>query len=598
MYDKYSVGDIIAAFVEGARFDASAIALLNAPYFLILIWPLKNNIEKSFARFWLKLLFVLSNSLFLSLNIFDAEYYKFIGRRLTAGSFAISKDINDQFFQIFLSYWYFSLLMILTLPVLWWLYDLFSKKKRTPSSFWIFRLGRFVFLLALLALVIRGGSQSYPLTVAHAFIGNKPELAQLRLNSTLTIIKSTKTEGLPAINYFESDEIAAQILKRNSQLAEPVFDTPPNIVFIILESFHLEYMGLDKTTSVSHTPFLDSLAEKSAYFKYNFANGRRSIDALPSILAGIPALMREPLITSTYQSTTYTGLPSVLVNNGYQTAFFHGGHDGTMFFDVMANMLGFQQYFGSNGYPDKADRDGKWGIFDEPFLQYAAQTISTFQQPFMSTIFTLSSHHPYTIPDKYKDQFLEGPLKIHQAIEYADFSLKKFFETAEKMPWFANTLFVITADHTGEAETTKFQSAIGMFRVPLLFYYPKSSTPNSGDLKLHTEQISQHIDIMPTVLNLVGIEAKHAKFGHSLMTDAPSFALLYRDSNYLLIGPTYAIVQDPFKGLAIYDWQDDWDLDHKLDPEEVGDSFGEMEAQLKANIQLFNNGLIKNNLSR
>ena len=101
MYSKYSVADIFAGFLEGARFDASAIALLNAPYFLILIWPLRHNIEKSLANIWLKIFFVLSNAVFISFNIFDAEYYKFIGRRLTVGSFAISKDINDQFFKYF-----------------------------------------------------------------------------------------------------------------------------------------------------------------------------------------------------------------------------------------------------------------------------------------------------------------------------------------------------------------------------------------------------------------------------------------------------------------------------------------------------------------
>ena len=185
------------------------------------------------------------------------------------------------------------------------------------------------------------------------------------------------------------------------------------------------------------TPFLDSLG---CFFKYNLANGRRSIDAMPSIFAGIPAWMPCPLLL--YQGNKLSPIPKLFADIGYETAFFHGGENGTMFFDVMADMFGFKHYFGSQEYPDKADHDGHWGIYDEPFLQFTVDKLREMDKPFFAGIFTLSSHQPYSIPAQYEDHFKKGSLDIHESIQCLKTALPAAKESYE------DTLFIITADYT------------------------------------------------------------------------------------------------------------------------------------------------------
>ena len=104
-------------------------------------------------------------------------------------------------------------------------------------------------------------------------------------------------------------------------------------------------------------------------------------------------------------------------------------------------------------YGHDEDFDGNWGIYDGPFLQRAVHEMDRLKEPFLSTIFTLSSHHPYSIPPAIKSQFPEGPLPIHASVRYTDACLRDFFTTAARSTWYSNTVFIITADHTAEAET-------------------------------------------------------------------------------------------------------------------------------------------------
>jgi phosphoglycerol transferase MdoB-like AlkP superfamily enzyme len=588
LYESMPLAQLAHTFGLGARFDLSAILILNFPYLLFSIWPFEKDLEQTAWSPILKFWFVLSNGVLLFFNIADVEYFQFIGRRLTVSSFAISQDIGEQFFQTLTYYWYFSILSLFLFAGLWWLYGKGAGKLKQSSSSVFIRATRFLLLLSLISIGIRGGTQPKPLNAVHAYQKHSNNQAQLMLNSTFTILKSYKSTGLQPLTYYKDwDQLVEQI--PHSPLGKPVFETKPNVVIIILESFNLEYTGLIPGYD-SYTPFLDQLSKRGKSFTLNFANGRRSIDALPSIIAGIPTLMDDPLIASNYRSTNMVGLPKILKEHGYANAFFHGGHDGTMYFDVLTELLGFEAYFGSNAYNNPQDDDGRWGIFDEPFLQYSAKQISTLKEPFMATAFTLSSHHPYTIPGQYADQFEVGTMAIHPSIRYADFALKRFFETASQMPWYKNTLFVLTADHTSKSEYPEFQSTVGIHRVPLIFFHPQQSLPLA-----HLDLPSQHIDIMPTILDLIGIEGARAHFGHSLRQEAPRQALFYRsDSYYLLQGKTLQRLDSEGHEMS-YLWQEDQELTSPSSPARAE----ELEAQrrLRAYVQYFHNGLIENKLN-
>ncbi|MBK6988266.1 MAG: sulfatase-like hydrolase/transferase [Bacteroidetes bacterium] len=140
-----------------------------------------------------------------------------------------------------------------------------------------------------------------------------------------------------------------------------------------------------------------------------------------------------------------------------------------MGFDNFAKQRATIDILGAQEYNDDSDFDGSWGIYDEPFLKRTTEELTKIDNPFFATIFTLSSHHPYEIPKKYESTFEKGTLPIHKSIRYADHSLKIFFEQASTLPWFKNTLFVITADHTATSDSPYYQNRQGMYSIPLLF---------------------------------------------------------------------------------------------------------------------------------
>jgi len=583
----YFAGDesFAIAFLHGARFDISAIVTLNSLYLILILLGLEAN----YPRF-LRWLYVLPNSIFVFANLGDALYFPFSAARLSVGSFAISQDIFNQAPQLLFHYWYLG---AGTLVTGFFLYVAHGTSNLFPFTEFNRKITIFIAhtsIFILLIVAVRGGLQAKPLAVGHAYLYGTPKHVTLTLNSTFTLFKSKRSEKLTRHHFFSD---WTQLGLSNSQIDErtPQYDLKTNIVIIILESFGREYMGY-KQPWLGYTPFLDSLAEQSSFIEPAFVNGRRSIDAVPSILAAIPALMTPPLATSEYQTRDLVGLPTMVRSHGYHTAFFHGGHDGTMFFDILATRLGFTDYYGANAYPDQSHDDGRWGIYDEPFLQWTVQKLSEMKSPFFATIFTLTSHHPYKIPESYLKKFPEGNLPIHRSIRYADYALERFFAEARKQTWFDNTLFIITADHTSTSEYKGFQANIGLFRAPILFYHP------SNPVQLQAP-IAQHIDIIPTLSDLLGLKTPpHARFGNSLVNSKPDKSVI------LFSQPYYWLVRDPYLLQAttelttfeVYNWREDPSLSTPIDQFDSEKS-EEWVLELKRKIQYYNNGLIENKLN-
>ena len=102
----------------------------------------------------------------------------------------------------------------------------------------------------------------------------------------------------------------------------------------------------------------------------------------------------------------------LLQKEGYHTSFFHGAKNGSMYFDQFMRTAGVKEFFGLNEYPNQDDYDGTWGIWDEPMLQWMSSKLNGFKQPFFSSIFSLTSHHPFVVPVKYRDQFPKGSVEV------------------------------------------------------------------------------------------------------------------------------------------------------------------------------------------
>ena len=586
---------LVKDFLWGLRFDLSTIAFANAPVIALLCLQPRQH-RQAPLHVLAGILFIGINAFLLACNIVDLEYTKFTGMRITIQTFALSSDIDKQFWQIATYYWYYFLLMVATPLLLGWgywhlAYQPTHQQESKPHS-WSWTITERLLTLLLIALAARGGWQTKPLIPAQAYQDASPQQAILRLNSSFTLIKSIYQNQLEPYRFFGDPEELQQHLGHFQSRPQPAALSPQtNIVLLVLESFSSEYTGRFAGQK-SYTPFLDELGQKGLRLQQSYANGRRSIDAIPSLIAGIPAWMKQAFITSPYQTVELKALPHVLHDAGYQSVFFHGGYPGTMFFDAMAYRFGFDHYVDASAYHGSGER-GHWGVHDEPFLNFTNEYLKGLQRPFLATIFTLSSHHPYEIPKRHKSQFESGTLEIHASISYADYSLRQFFEQAKQSNWYENTLFILTADHTSKLETSYYQTLDGSFDVPIIFYHP------SLDLStILQNKIGQHIDIAPTILDLLGLYQGIMPLGDSLRqqrtAETPPLSILFLGYDYLGISDQYRILFHPPTGWQAFAAQDRH-LQQPLNLEKP--EIVQLIKKFQAKLQYYRNGLIENRLA-
>lgn len=500
------------AFAGGVRFDLSAIGWLYAPWSLLeLLAPLE---RPRWMRILSRSLFHLSNAVCFFLNCVDLEYFGFTLKRSTADLFSIATAGGDlgHLVPVFVKdYWY----VVLAFAASLWLADLAHRRvfrQALPGPlrpWWAWR----VVALVLLVLAGRGGLQYMPLAVLDASSYAPPAYAPLVLNSPFTVMTSI---GKPMIRRMDlmPPEQADRIWPVHHRYGDTAWVPPAtNVVVIVLESFGAAYSArLNPAGTGGYMPFLDSLMGEGMCCTRAYANGRRSIDGIPAVLAAMPKMMEEAFTTSPYSDAPITSLAGVLTAKGYTTSFYHGGRNGTMGFDAFAAHAGFQRYVGRNEYPEPEDDDGVWGIRDRPFLRFHAAQMAAEREPFMSTVFTLSSHHPYHLPPGEAARFKGGTLPIHATLRYTDDALREYFATVAGMPWYARTLFVITADHTADLERNgQLAGSAYDHWIPLLYYMP-GSIPRRAH-----ERVTQQIDILPTVLDLLGHDEPFFSFGASML---------------------------------------------------------------------------------
>jgi phosphoglycerol transferase MdoB-like AlkP superfamily enzyme len=421
----------------------------------------------------------------------------------------------------------------------------------------------------------------------------------LALNTPFALIRSIGKNVFVVPHYFSDEKTLASIYTPIHTPNDSVSMVKKNVVVLIVESFGREYIGalnkdLEGGKYKGYTPYVDALIGKSTTFRYSFCNGRKSIDGMPSILSSIPMFV-EPFILTPSSMNDYTGLAGILGQEGYETAFFHGAQNGSMGFQAFAQKTGFQHYFGRTEYEAAKgtdDFDGTWAIWDEPFLQYYAEEMGKMKQPFMTAVFTASSHHPFVIPEQYKQQFPEGKLEIQKCIRYTDMAIGKFFETASKQPWFQNTIFVLTSDHTNMSDHAYYQTDLGGFCSPIIIYDP--SHPEGQMI----DKIAQQIDILPTVLGMLGYQKPYFGFGIDLL-NTPSedtWAVNYLSGIYQYVKHGYVLQFDGQKSKALYALSDSLMQQNLIHQPSAISHQQLMEQELKAIIQQYMERMIQDRL--
>lgn len=603
LYPNVSVSHLLEMLAGGLRFDLTALLYLNSLYLLFVLLPLPSTIRNHHNYIsTAKWAFWVPNILGFIVNCMDIVYVRFTDRRTTCTVFTeFQNDGNlvSIIWQSMWQYWYVTLFGIALLTLL----ILCTRKQwhvATPRKTWVYYTAEIVLMLATIYFIvigIRGGFGKYtrPITISNAMqYTNTPQETAILLNTPFSLMKSLENTMYIHPHYFNDEEIEELFspihtdeIEENGRLGQV------NVVVLILESFSKEYIGFYNQHIDGYngfTPFLDSLLAQSVTYTHSFASGRKSIDAMPSVLSSIPMLI-EPYVVTPYSTNAVSSLAACLKEEGYATAFFHGAPNGSMGFQAYARSAGFEQYLGMDEYDGIEAFDGTWAIWDEEFLQYYARSMNQMKQPFMTAIFTASSHHPFRVPKQYEGVFPRGTQPIHQCVGYTDYSLREFFAYAKQQDWYENTLFVLTADHTNQVSLPEYATAKGIFEVPIAFYSPRW---NQGNLQIQGA-VSQ-TDIMPSVLAYLGYSKPFFAFGEDILTQEKKhpYAVCYNHPVYQLLSDSLLLQFDGKEVCAVYNHQNDPMLQYNI-AEQTNTQ--EMETFLRAYIQQYIYRLTTNQLT-
>jgi phosphoglycerol transferase MdoB-like AlkP superfamily enzyme len=592
-------------FHGGLVFDTAAILVTHIPYIVLLLLTPWRKVAR-----WV---YVIINSAALATNLIDSVYFRYTMRRTTTtvfGEFRNENNLTGVFATELVSHWYLVLLFAVLVYGLWKLYR--DPGEANPKHCWWRWYPSQVLILAALAPFvvagIRGGFATAvrPITISNASqYADRPIEAALVLNTPFSLYRTIGKDVFVVPEYFtdekEMEAVYSPVHPGNSGLSEDSAFTPKNVVVLIVESFGREYIGalnkpLENGRYKGYTPCVDSLIAKSVTFSHTYCNGRKSIDGMPSILSSIPMFI-EPFFLTPASMNHVSGIASLLAGEGYQTAFFHGAQRGSMGFQAFSRATGFQDYYGREDYDADErfggddDFDGMWAIWDEPFLQYYATKMSEMKEPFMTAVFTASSHHPYAIPEKYQQQYPEEGLIIHKCIRYTDMAIGKFFEKVSREPWFNNTIFILTSDHTNLSDHAFYQTDIGGFCSPIIIYEP-GNAERQPEIQ---DKIAQQIDILPTVMGMLHYQKPYFAFGIDVLNTPAedTWAVNYLNGIYQYVKHDHVLQFDGQQSKALYALSDSLMQHNLISNHELQT---QMERELKAIIQQYMDRMVNDRL--
>lgn len=609
-----SFGYAMSLFGAGVIFDTTAILYSNTLFILLFLLPFH---WKENARFYqvVRWLFTIVNSIMLITNLIDCVYFGYTGKRTTTSVLQEFQhegggNLASIFLDGFINYWY---LVILAGVLCYGLYRLFRSPKDFPiRNLKVYYLSQIVCLLLAVPFTIfgmRGGmtTATRPITISNAnqYV-NRPLDAGIVLNTPFAIFRTLDKQPFVTPHYM-SDAEAKALYTPVHMPADSASFRPMNVVVLIVEGMTKQHLGsvnrhLDNGQYKGFMPFIDSLMTRSLSFEYSYSNGRKSIDGMPSVLSSIPNFV-EPFFLTPAALNDVSSLAGELTRHkGYTSAFFHGAMNGSMGFMAFARSVGFQKYFGRTEYNEDpnyngdADFDGTWAIWDEEFLQFYCDRMSEMKEPFVTSVFTASSHGPFALPERYIGKFPKGNDPMLETVAYADMSIQRFFEKAAKQPWYNNTLFVLTADHTSLNSYPEYTTDLGYYKVPIIFFAPGMPELQGMD----HEKIVEQIDIMPSVLGLLGYDRPFVGFGqdifHTPAEDKIAVNYIPAGGIYQLLKGDYLIQFDGTNVLHAYRFRTDTLMQEDVKDSMPQNTLKEMENTLKSIIQQYMQRMNNNEL--
>lgn len=532
-------------------FDTASVVYADGIFILLSLVPLPFRERKWYGRILFWYYIVVNSVLVVAANLADAVYFRYTQKRFTADEIFFADNDNSLLLagKFMAENWPLLVAAAALVALLVWGYGRHTRSESILRPGWSFyTVSTLLFALGagLCVAGMRGGftRATRPITLSNATLYTAdPDKANLILSNPFCILRTIGSAG--KVRYrrdYADGELQRLFTPEHRPEQRPAGECNPatlsaslrgrNVMIFILESMsaeHSAHLRPDLYADLPQkgfTPFLDSLMRGGLTFRRMYANGTRSIQAMPSVLGSIPSF-KTPFVLMPQSLGRSRQLPAILAAQGYSTLFFCGSERGSMGFGAYARSAGIERLVSREDYEaahGTDDFDGYWGIWDEEFLQFAGEELAKTTQPFFGTLFTLSSHHPFVVPERYAATLPEGYTRIHKGVAYDDRAFRRFFERFGDEEWFRRTIFVFVADHvSSEKFAPQTREYPGSHHIVGFLYTP------DGALQGEIDEVTQQLDLMPTILGLLENEEPYFAFGRDVLreTERPRWAVSY-----------------------------------------------------------------------
>lgn len=556
----------IIAFIKGLWFDnVVACYILLLPLVMAWISGVLNYTSKWIWRI-LSGYFIIMYSIAFSITMGNIPYFSYFFKIINSSIFewietadvAINMMIEERSYVIFIigGICVIALFAFITIRIAKYFYKKCSVSPKNKNS--IYQVSSSLILgAALIGLCIFGirGRMGYnPIKVSQAYYCSNPFLNQLGVNPVFNLLTSTLDDArkenrqlnlMPAYEAVENvqkflgrkgiDEISPIARKINANDSSILFinnQKKKNIVIIFMESMSANLM--ESFGNKKHlTPFIDSIFNNSLSFSNIYSSGIHTNHGLYSTLYSFPVIMKRNAMKGSV-IPKYSGLPTVLKENGYYNLFFMTHESQYDNMNAFLRTNGFDEIYAQENYPSEKIANS-FGVQDDFLYSYAIPVLNKqaeTESPFMAVLLSVSNHPPYIVPEYFKARSKEIQ---DQIVEYADWSVKQFFNAASKEPWFNNTVFILLGDHGKLVGSPECEVPQSYNHIPLMFY-GKDIVPQNN------VSFGNQIDIAPTLLGMLGIEYTQNNFGIDMIKEARPFTfysadnqIVARDSSHLYI---------------------------------------------------------------
>jgi phosphoglycerol transferase MdoB-like AlkP superfamily enzyme len=541
---------IVNTFFCSIPFDVASVLLYLIPYCIILAFLLLLKNIRRWQTFLLDIYFIALYFLISVLSFADVFYYRFTSRRINIEALDLLHDAKLSIFR-FAKVQPISVLLM-TLLIVSLVYCLQKSRIKSHPILRTFSLSKVIigfsiYFSVLAFLCLKFNKYLSPIS---ASLVVSPGYTGLYTNSSQVFIYSyfSGWTYVQPVQYM-SDEKVDEMYPVFYANKKSIKSSKRNVMLFILESFSYSYLDA-KNPQKPSTPFFDSLILQSTFYEKAYANNMTSANGLSSMLSGLPSLTTKPFFSSAYCNNPIDALGIALTKNGYETYFSMGANEDHFGFKKGTRLLGIHHYISGDAMPREL-HDGTWGIFDEPFLQDHAKQVRSFKQPFFSVLFTISSHHPFRVPDSLLHFFptLHDDAN-ERAVAYVDYSFRHFFDKVKDELWFQNTIFIFTGDHVSRENRNEIFNFNSSYHIPIFVFDPQHAVGKKS------KQLIQHIDFPATIAQLTGITDTILSFGKPF-DDSVSyrFTMNRYDENIIQMIDSNSVLQYDFtakKMLGIY----------------------------------------------